>query len=81
MPHIDQGAPIFVDGEEVWQTYEDVDVDSDDFAALGETFEAEREVKLGKVGSAKSRLFRQPTAVDFAEHWLQSHRKRPTLPD
>ncbi len=77
MPHINQGAPVFVDGEKVWQTYQDVDVNSDDFAALGKAFEAEHRVFIGKVGSAETRLFHQRQAVDFAEAWLQSHRKRP----
>ncbi len=78
MPRITQGAPIFIEGERFWQTFQDVDLDSDDFAELGEAFEAEHEVNLGTVGSAQARLFHQPTAVDFAELWLQSNRKRPT---
>ena len=77
MPHISQGAPILVAGEPVWQTYEDVDLNSDDFAVLGEAFEAEHDVDIGEVGSAQARLFKQREAVDFAESWLQSNRKRP----
>jgi aminoglycoside 3-N-acetyltransferase len=77
MPHIDQGAPIYVNGKEEWQTYEDVDINSDDFAELGAAFETHIAVNTGMVGSARARLFIQRAAVDFAETWLQSHRKRP----
>jgi aminoglycoside 3-N-acetyltransferase len=77
MPHITQGAPIFNNGKKVWQSYNDVDVNSDDFADLGEAFDAEYQVKIGKVGSAETRFFSQRAAVDFAEEWLQSHRARP----
>lgn len=77
MPQINQGAPMLIAGETVWQTYEDVDMNSDDFPALGEELEAEGEVFFGKVGSAQARLFNQRPAVDFAESWLQSNRKRP----
>lgn len=77
IPHIDQGAPVSIHGERTWQTYEDVDVNSDDFSDLGRAFEAEHQVRFGKVGSAEARLFRQRIAVDFAEAWLRSNRKRP----
>jgi aminoglycoside 3-N-acetyltransferase len=77
MPHISQGAPVIRDRESVWQVYEDVDINSDDFGVLGEALESELDVKLGNVGSAQTRLFHQPTAVDFAELWLQSNRKHP----
>jgi aminoglycoside 3-N-acetyltransferase len=77
IPNITQGAPICINGEKVWQSYEDVDLNSDDFADIGEAFEAENPVKIGKVGSAETRLFRQRAAVDFAEKWLQSNRVRP----
>lgn len=76
MPHITQGAPIFFEGKRIWQTFEDVDVDSDDFAKLGEAFESECDVQRGEVGSAEARLFSQPAAVDFAERWLRTHRQR-----
>jgi aminoglycoside 3-N-acetyltransferase len=76
MAHITQGAPILAEGKRVWQTFEDVDVNSDDFAELGEAFESECEVQRGKVGSAEARLFSQPAAVDFAEGWLRKHRQR-----
>jgi aminoglycoside 3-N-acetyltransferase len=78
MPQITQGARLSIDGETIWKTYTDVDISSDDFAALGEALEGEDKVLVGKVGSAETKLFHQPTAVDFAERWLQSNRERPT---
>lgn len=77
MPHIKQGAPVFHDGKMLWQVYEDVDINSDDFNALGEAFESGGDVLTGKVGSAPARLFNQRLAVDFAEAWLLAHRERP----
>jgi aminoglycoside 3-N-acetyltransferase len=77
MPQISQGAPIFIEGERIWHTYKDLDVNNDDFTELGEAFEMENQMAIGKVGSAGSRLFRQRLAVNFAERWLQIHRKRP----
>lgn len=61
-----------------WQSYEDVDLDTDDFTSIGEAFEKLHRVEIGKVGSATSRLFSQPLAVDFAEKWMHSNREYPS---
>jgi aminoglycoside 3-N-acetyltransferase len=67
---ITQGAPVMLDGRRVWVTYRDVDLDETPFAKIGAEFEAEHAVRIGKVGSAESRLFSQPEAVDFAQGWM-----------
>jgi aminoglycoside 3-N-acetyltransferase len=64
------GAPVMKDGRRIWQTYEDLDLDSEVFPAIGAAFERQAGVKKGLVGSAESRLFRQREAVDFAIGWL-----------
>jgi aminoglycoside 3-N-acetyltransferase len=69
---ITQGAPVMLDGERAWVAYRDVDLDETPFAQIGAEFEAEHAVRIGKVGSAESRLFSQPEAVDFAQAWLTS---------
>lgn len=66
------GAPIFVAGQRVWQTYRDVELDSDPFEQLGADYEqsASAAVRRGLVGAADSRLFAQRPAVAFARDWL-----------
>lgn len=73
IPHIGRvrnGGPIYADGRRVWQWFEDVDTNDDPFPDMGQDFEKKHPVSVGKIGSAESRLFRQRTAVDFAEQWL-----------
>lgn len=62
-----------------WVTFEDVDLDDSDFAALGEAFEgagetADGRIGRGSVGQAPSRLFLLGAAVRFAVTWLPVHR-------
>lgn len=67
---IAQGAPVMRNGTRTWVTYRDVDLDETPFAQIGAEFEEQHPVKMGRVGSAESRLFSQPAAVDFAQKWL-----------
>ena len=69
-----QGAPIIENGQRVWKSFATLDVDSDCFDELGADFEKARPVKIGRVGSALTRLFSQRTAVDFAEKWITAKR-------
>lgn len=71
---VEAGAPVLVDGDREWITYEDLDFDSDDFDDLGADFEAEREFALGRVGLAEARLASQRALVDFAESWFEANR-------
>ncbi|MER8090812.1 AAC(3) family N-acetyltransferase [Streptomyces sp. NPDC094048] len=64
-------------GRRRWWEYEDAALDDSDFAALGADFSHTDDgaaVRTGPVGSSTSRLFRITDAVDFASHWLPSHR-------
>jgi aminoglycoside 3-N-acetyltransferase len=67
------GAPILREGKRVWVSYQDVDLDETRFAEIGEAFERAHPVRVGQVGSATSRLFRQRPAVDFAAAWMAEH--------
>lgn len=75
-PHqiIQQGAPIKVDGERAWVTFETLDYDTDDFDAVGLAAREQGIEKVGKVGAATARLLSQPRLVDFATAWLLAHR-------
>ena len=57
-----------------WTAYEDIDLDFEDFEALGADFDACGATRTGRVGSADCRLFAQRDAVDFAVGWLERRR-------
>jgi aminoglycoside 3-N-acetyltransferase len=70
-----QGAAVLTPAGREWATWEDVDVDATDFAALGRDLEATGAVRIGRVGGAAARLMPQRDAVDFAVGWLPLHRR------
>jgi aminoglycoside 3-N-acetyltransferase len=76
LDRIRAGAPVMVDGERRWVTYDEFDYDSDDFEALGDAFAREtgREVR-GPVGLATARLCEQREVVDFGVLWLERNRR------
>lgn len=68
------GAPVLENGERVWKTFIDIELDSDPFPEIGRDFEKECNVLIGRIGTAEAKLFKQREAVDFAVRWL-SERK------
>ncbi|HTT35201.1 MAG TPA: AAC(3) family N-acetyltransferase [Thermoplasmata archaeon] len=57
-------------------SFDDVELDSDDFAELGRELELlPGAVRTGPVGAGVGRLMRQRAAVDFAIDWLPKHRR------
>jgi aminoglycoside 3-N-acetyltransferase len=72
-----QSGPVLVDGQRRWLTWDEIDLDADDFPAVGAELESTGTVRLGLVGSATARLMRQRVAVDFAGTWLGAHVERP----
>jgi aminoglycoside 3-N-acetyltransferase len=64
------GTAILRDGERLWTTFTDVDLDSESFPEIGEAFERTGAATVGKIGSAESKLYLQPTGVDFAVDWM-----------
>ncbi|MGC4758760.1 aminoglycoside N(3)-acetyltransferase [Micromonospora trifolii] len=62
------------DGGREWVWWQDVRLDADDFAALGEDLEATGAVRTAPVGTGTGRLMRQRAAVDFAVRWLAGNR-------
>lgn len=71
------GAAVRRRGQRRWINYSDVNIDASDFTVLGQAFEADGDLRAGRIGSAECRLFRQRKAVDFAVGWLPAHRVRP----
>jgi aminoglycoside 3-N-acetyltransferase len=69
-----EAAPIMDNGQRVWKTWDDIELDSSIFPEIGADFEATGAVTLGQVGSAQARLFSSRAAVDFAQDWLSRRR-------
>ena len=68
------GAAVLVPEGRAWTSWDDVDVDEEDFERLGVDLDATGAVTVGQVGSAECRLMRQRAAVDFAVWWFAAHR-------
>jgi aminoglycoside 3-N-acetyltransferase len=69
-----QGAPVLVDGERRWVTFDDLDGDTDDFEAVGAAFAATGGVRTGSIGAAAALAVSQRALVDFAADWFTRHR-------
>ena len=70
-----QGAPVLLNRQRQWVTFEDVELDSDDFATLGA--DCERDTALvthGRVACAEARLMSQRALVDYAVTWMERNR-------
>lgn len=72
--NVSQGAPMLVDGERRWVTYEDLEARDDDFVLVGAAFGATGAERAGPVGAGTARLMRQRDLVDFAVAWMTTHR-------
>ena len=68
------GFPIIENGVKVWKEFDDIDYHCDDFPVIGEAFEKTGQVAFGNVGLAKTRVFSQRAAVDFAVKWMEENR-------
>lgn len=71
------GAPLLVDGQRVWQFYDDLDWNDSDFTLIGRDFAEETGVeRQGSVGCGVGRLMPQRALVDFAVEWIGRMRVR-----
>jgi aminoglycoside 3-N-acetyltransferase len=69
-----EGAPVLVDGQRVWMTMQELDLDGSDFATLGEDFAAAGLVIKARVAKADVYLMKVPEVVDFGVTWLTGTR-------
>jgi aminoglycoside 3-N-acetyltransferase len=70
------GAPILVDNQRVWVSMHDVDLNSDDFAAIGADFERDPgAARRSHVGEAEAALMPQRLLVDYGVRWIEAHRR------
>ena len=75
-PQISEGAPILENGQRVWKTYREIDLNDDPFPEIGAAFETSSLVKNGLVGSAPCKLLPQRPIVDFATTWITRTRQQ-----
>ncbi|QST01272.1 AAC(3) family N-acetyltransferase [Pontibacillus sp. ALD_SL1] len=68
-----KGAPIMVQGERVWEVYEDIVFREELFEEIGNSLEEHISVTKGYIGSAESKLFSMKQGVDFAVGWLHAY--------
>jgi aminoglycoside 3-N-acetyltransferase len=76
-----EGTTLLVDGAAKWVYFEMLQMETDDFPAIGGEFEAAYKIPLGRVGNATTHFFHQRSIVDFAVEWMERHRDytRPSL--
>ncbi len=75
-----QGAPVLVDGVRTWVTFDDVEIATDDFEAVGAAFAATGAQRVGAVGAAVTSVMSQRALVDFAAEWFGTHRPASLAP-
>lgn len=74
LPRATEGAAVLADGARRWVTFEDVDLDEEDFPAIGTALCAAGHVRTGTVGDATAHLFGLGEAVAFAAGWIAENR-------
>ncbi|MDP6375871.1 MAG: AAC(3) family N-acetyltransferase [Pseudomonadales bacterium] len=69
------GAPVLVAGDRRWQTFDDLDVNDQDFPQLGKAFAADTSLeRRSAVGIGEARLMPCVELVDYAVAWLEANR-------
>ncbi|MFT3888405.1 MAG: AAC(3) family N-acetyltransferase [Arachnia sp.] len=72
---IPNGAAMLVDGERRWVTWEELDVQDDDFVDVAAAFAADTGlVRTRPVGDATAHLLPMRPLVDYAARWFTDHR-------
>lgn len=70
-------AVLTVGGGREWVTFQDLDLDEDDFDRIGAHLLTTGAVAQGKVGDADCHLFDLATCVETARVWMAEHRRPP----
>ena len=73
---IQQGAPIVIEGQRRWVTFQDFQEKSEvDFLSIGAAYrESGGTILEGKIGQGESMLIPQRELVDFAVDWMEKNR-------
>lgn len=70
-----EGTALLENGIRVWRTYDDIELDEDQFSAIGNELEKNGHVTIGKIGNAEARLYRVRDAVDQSTRHFTALRK------
>ena len=73
---IKNGMPVLENDIKQWKEFEDIDINSDDFEEIGNEYEQENKINIGKVGNAVCKLINQRSIVDYAAKWMEKNRTR-----
>ncbi len=72
---IETGAPMWVNGQREWVTFQDVDYEDADFPEIGASLERETGcVRRGRVAQVQALLMPQRALVDYAVTWMEAKR-------
>lgn len=71
-----EGTALIENGKRVWKTYTDIELDEDQFLAIGSQMEKDKQVQTGIVGDAKSRLYSVREAVDRSTAYFSEYRQK-----
>lgn len=71
---VDESAPVLVDGERQWVTWNDLEANEDDFDQVGEAIAATDIETVGPVGVGDGRVSSHRAVVDFAVAWMNVNR-------
>jgi aminoglycoside 3-N-acetyltransferase len=70
-PVVRVSAPLVVEGQRRWSSFEELDFQSATFEAIGSALDATPLCHHGQLGGARTRRFSVRQAVDFATDWLR----------
>ncbi|GAA0360330.1 aminoglycoside N3'-acetyltransferase [Alkalibacterium iburiense] len=71
-----EGTALMENGKRVWKIYTDIEMDEEQFLVIGKQMEKDRQVQIGIVGDAKSRLYSVREAVDRSEVYFTDFRRK-----
>ncbi len=69
-----ESAPVLIDGERQWVSWDDLEANEDDFDQIGNALAVTDIERVGAVGISLARLARQRAVIDFAAEWMTTHR-------
>jgi aminoglycoside 3-N-acetyltransferase len=74
LPRATHGCAVLTEAGRAWVSYEDVDLDEEDFDRIGVAFQETGQVATGPVGDATCHLFGVRDAAAFAAGWIAANR-------
>ena len=68
------GSRMYINGENIWKEYQDIDYDDSDFEKLGLDYEKKHTVQKRKIGLSTCRLIDLKELCDYALEWFENNR-------